>query len=275
MRTPSVLRYSLLAYGISWLLTLPLVLQGLGRLPWEISPLWHGLGALGPVLAAFAMRRSADPSTRIGDLYRRQGERRLSPAWTGLVLLSPLLLLALGLAGVTLFAGAPDYRALGQALSRPEWLGSLFVGSVLYGLGEEPGWRGWLLPYLQEKRGAVTSTLLLSVIWAAWHAPFFFYRFDFGGPSMIVGFFIGLLAGAFWLTFVFNTTGGSVWTVAFWHVIWNVSNLVAAEISGTALAALNGLMMVLGYGVVAVWGGRNLTAGPIVEPAEGRSSLVN
>ncbi len=263
MRSSAILRYSLLAYGISWLFTLPLVLQALGRMPWAVSPLWHGVGALGPVYAAFAMRSSVDRSTRFRDLYRRQGTGGLSPMWTGLLIVSPIVLLALGLAGVTLFADVPDYRALGQALSRPDWLAFVFVGSVLYGLGEEPGWRGWLLPHLQEKRGAVTSTLLLSVIWAGWHAPFFVYRFDFGGPDMIVGFFVGLLAGAFWLTFVFNSTGGSVWVVALWHVIWNVSNLVAAEISVAAVATLNALMMVLGFGVLAVWGRRNLTAGAV------------
>ena len=135
------------------------------------------------------------------------------------------------------------------------------MGSVLYGLGEEPGWRGWLLPYFQRRRGAVSSTLLLAVIWAGWHAPFFAYRFELGGTAMIVGFFIGLLAGAFWLTFVFNSTGGSVWVVAIRHVLWNVSNFLAAAVSDTLLGVLNALRMVLGFGVAAVWGRKSLTAG--------------
>ena len=254
------LRYSFLAYGISWLLVLPLVLDGLGITALELSPLWHGLGALGPVTAAFLMRRSADPSVRLGDLYRRRGPTHLSRFWTGMVLVSPLLLLGLGLLGVTAFGGDQDYAGLADALSSPEWLGSVFVGSVLYGLGEEPGWRGWLLPHLQRHRGAVTSTLLLTVIWAGWHAPFFAYRFDLGGPVMIVGFFIGLLAGAFWLTFAFNSTGGNVWVVAVWHVLWNISNFLAAALSESLVAVLNALMMVLGFGVAVVWGRKGLTA---------------
>jgi membrane protease YdiL (CAAX protease family) len=254
------LRFGLLAYGISWALVLPLVLQGLGVGVTGISPLWHGLGALGPVTAAFLMRRSADRTTRFRDLYRRQGASRIAPSWTALVLLSPFILLGLALAGVAVVSGAPDLRGVADAASSPEWLASVFVGSVLYGLGEEPGWRGWLLPHVQREHGAVVSTLLVAVIWAAWHAPFFAYRFEFGGPVMISGFFIGILAGAFWLTFVFNSTGGSIWVVALWHVAWNVSNLVAAEISEALVGGLNALMMVLGFGVAAVWGRRDLTA---------------
>jgi membrane protease YdiL (CAAX protease family) len=254
------LRYVLLAYGISWLLVLPLVLQGLGWRVMTVSPLWHGAGALGPVGAAFLMRRSADRSTRLLDVYRRQGEAGISPLWTAAITLSPLLLLGLSLAGVAVFAGAPDFGDLAASVSRSDWLASVFVGSVLYGLGEEPGWRGWLLPHLQRRRGAVASTLVLAVIWAGWHAPFFAYRFDLGGPGMVFGFFIGMLAGAFWLTFVFNSTGGSVLVVAVWHVLWNIANLVAAEISDTVLAGLTTLMMIVGFGVAAVWGRRNLTA---------------
>jgi len=259
-------RYVLLAYGITWLLVLPLVLEGLGWQAITVSPLWHGAGALGPVGAAFFMRRSGDRSTRLLDVYRREGEPSISRAWTAVIALSPLALLGLTLVGVAIVAGTPDFGGLVSSVSDSDWLGSLFVGSVLYGFGEEPGWRGWLLPHLQRARGAVASTLVLAVIWAGWHVPFFAYRFDLGGPGMVFGFFLGMLAGAFWLTFVFNSTGGSVLVVALWHTLWNVTNLVAAEISNTVLAVLTTLMMFVGFGVVAVWGRTSLTAGSASRP---------
>jgi hypothetical protein len=94
----------------------------------------------------------------------------------------------------------------------------------------------------------------------AWHTPFFFYRFDFEGPVTIVGFFVGLLAGAFWLAFLYNSTS-SVWIVAVWHVLWNVANIALAVVSATAVGILNGIMMALGVGVAAVWGRRGLEVG--------------
>lgn len=252
-----VLRYGLVAYGITWLAVLPLVLQGLGIVSWNVPPAWHGLGALGPVLAAWWMRRSTEPAMRWTDVYRRQGRRVADPVIMTALALSPIMLLVLTLAGVSIGGGSLSAISTAVAPMDPTWITGLFVASVLYGFGEEPGWRGWLLPHLQAKRGAVRATLIVAVIWAVWHAPFFAYRFDFDGLPTVIGFFVGLLAGAFWLTFVFNSTGGSVLTVAVWHMLWNAANLIAAP-SAAAVMVLNGLMIVLGYGVAIVWGRHGL-----------------
>lgn len=69
---------------------------------------------------------------------------------------------------------------------------------------------------------------------------------------MIVGFFVSLFAGALWLTFLYNSSGGSVMAVAIWHAGWNVANLAAPAFSPPTIEVLNGLMMVLGFGVLLV-----------------------
>src|SRR5262245_12705423 len=40
--------------------------------------------------------------------------------------------------------------------------------------GEEIGWRGFALPRLANRFGLATASLILGIIWAAWHLPFFF-----------------------------------------------------------------------------------------------------
>lgn len=245
-------RFILLAYGITWLAVTPLVLSGLGIGP-DLPDWLHGLGALGPVLAAYL-------STRERGVFERRGTSSMAPAWIAACLAVPAVFAVVSLVPVAT-SGAPVVRPLVEAMRDPAWLSSLVAGSVLYGLGEEPGWRGWLLDHLEKRHTAVGATLILAPIWAAWHAPFFFYRFEFEGLVTVIGFLVGLLAGAFWLTFLFNSTGGSVKVVAAWHVMWNVANIGLAAVSSLAVAVLNALMMVLGLGVVVVFGRRGLTMG--------------
>jgi CAAX protease family protein len=247
-----MIRFIALAYGITWLAVTPLVLSGLGLGP--SVPGWiHGLGALGPVLAAYFSKRDHG-------LYERRRAPAMSRTWIAVCLATPALFAAASLAPLAV-TGSPVAGPLVEAIRNPGWLLSLFAGSVMYGLGEEPGWRGWLLDRLERRHTAVGATLILAPIWAAWHAPFFFYRFQFEGFVTVVGFFIGLLAGAFWLTFLFNSTGGSVKIVAAWHVMWNVANISLGAVSSLAVGLLNALMMVLGFGVVLMFGRRGLTIG--------------
>lgn len=242
-------RFILLSFGITWLAVLPLVLSALGVIP--SLPAWlHGLGALGPAAAAYLSKRERG-------VYAATGPSALSPGWIAACMGTPVLFSALALIAAAGLS-EPIVRPLATAFGDREWVIGLLVGSLLYGFGEEPGWRGWLQPHLQARHSPLVATVLLTPIWACWHAPFFFYRFRFEGAVTVAGFFIGLLAGAFWLAFLYNSTR-SVTIVSWWHVLWNVANIALAAVSATAVGVLNGLMMVLGFGVAAIWGSRGLS----------------
>jgi membrane protease YdiL (CAAX protease family) len=50
------------------------------------------------------------------------------------------------------------------------WLFNIFFA----GGQEEIGWRGYILPKLENKFGYLIGSLILGVIWACWHIPFWF-----------------------------------------------------------------------------------------------------
>jgi hypothetical protein len=108
------------------------------------------------------------------------------------------------------------------------------------------------MPRLQRTRSAMTSTLLLSIGWAGWHLPAFFYipSYTAMGASMLPGFFLGLLAGAIVLTWVYNSSGGSVLAAALWHASFNF--VTAAPEAGGLVAAIT-ITLVMVWAALVVW----------------------
>ena len=58
------------------------------------------------------------------------------------------------------------------AITALPWL----VAGIIGGGMEEPGWRGFLQPALDEKFPFVLSALIVGVIWAVWHIPGWFVQ---------------------------------------------------------------------------------------------------
>jgi CAAX protease family protein len=252
-----IFRFTLLACGISWAILVPLMLDTMGVVSLGIPPRLHGLAALGPLLAAFVMRRSRDPGLRIRDLYGKRGSGGVGRVWTVTLVSTPLVLLAVALA-IALIAGRTSPRSTAlQWPTSPALLADFLIVSVVYGFGEEPGWRGWLLPRLQANHNALRSTLIVTGIWAAWHAPFLVPVVRAGGAGNVFAFLISLLAGAIWLTFVFNSTGDSVLAASLWHALWNAANLIVRP-SATVGTVLGILLVITGLGLIVAFGRQGL-----------------
>jgi membrane protease YdiL (CAAX protease family) len=50
------------------------------------------------------------------------------------------------------------------------WIICIFIG----GGQEEIGWRGYILPFLENKFGYMFGSLIIGIIWTFWHLPLFF-----------------------------------------------------------------------------------------------------
>lgn len=108
------------------------------------------------------------------------------------------------------------------------------IATLLLALGEELGWRGYLLPLLQTRYSATVASLVLGTFWFLWHLSL--RNLSVGGNS---GFPLSLWAvsivtTAFVYTWLFNNTDGSVLAVTVFHGLLNVLNgLVVLQPSAT------------------------------------------
>lgn len=249
--------YFAIAYLVTWTLLMPLALSARGVLTARVPPEWHALGALGPLTAAFLVTRAAGGGPAVRAWLSGFARWRTHPAWWLLAVGSPFALFAVSAVLVRLAGGDwPDLARLRlPAYANRSWLVDLlFVGTLAYGFGEEPGWRGFALPRLELRSGPLGATLILTPLWAIWHWPAFLYRPAYqGGLPTVVGFLFGLLAGAIVLTFLYDGTRGSLLLVALWHVLINVTMEVASVVSQPVVATMNVLVAVAAVGIAIGW----------------------
>lgn len=94
-------------------------------------------------------------------------------------------------------------------------------------LGEEYGWRGYLLPKFTEQWGKTKATLILGIIWALYHVPAVFFlakTTGIGHPLLLCLIQAGCV---FAITFPFSYCyylSENIIPVLFLHSVWNVIN---------------------------------------------------
>lgn len=99
----------------------------------------------------------------------------------------------------------------------------IFLIMPVFALGEELGWRGYLLPRLMERRSALAATLIVIAIWGAWHAPLYLSgHIWFGLPIAQI---LAIPPYAILLTWVYQHTKGSVLIAALLHGAMNVASM--------------------------------------------------
>lgn len=217
-----ILTYSLIAYSITWLIAFGIFfLFEKGELSRYQLNLFHSFAAIGPTIGALV-------TTYL--FYGKEGVLKLIdklrfiiPTKKSLLfILSPLLFFVVGL---FVYRAVNDDWYSFQNFIEDNWSSyKVFLVWILpllaYAIFEEIGWRGFLLPLLQQKYNAWIATIYLTLIWALWHIPFFFYRFDFS-LSISFGFFLGIFVGSLILTSIYNSNKGFLIPVILFHFLNN------------------------------------------------------
>lgn len=238
-----------LAYLISWIIWLPLYGPAFGLTNLPILPFHHGLGGLGPLIASFLTTWIFNNQDGVKQLFNKCLKVR-PLIYLTIALLSPFILTfiatiinsfidktPINLTGLLTCKEFPNFNLL-----------TFFIYNlVFFGFGEEVGWRGFALPRLQNKFNALTSSFILTVFWAVWHWPLFFYRpgYTSMGFAGIFGWIFSLLTGSILLTWLFNSSRASILICAVFHS--------TIDIAFTADFADKNIINYMGF-LITVWG---------------------
>jgi hypothetical protein len=215
--------YFTIAYGYSWAMWLPGVLasRGLFRLPFPGMALVI-LGAHGPLVAAVALTWRAEGRPGVVRLLKRGFDVRLGIGWLAAMLLVPVALAGIAVwLNVRLNGYRPEMPLLEQPLLIvPAALYLFFIGGSVQ---EEYGWRGYALPRLLAQWSALRASIVLGLLWGAWHLPLF-YVANTPQAHLPPDLFV-LLAVAFSVsyTWLYLRTGGNLFTALFYHMAINLS----------------------------------------------------
>ena len=214
-----------LAFALSWY-------------PWLIALAMGrttGPNPLGPFVAAMIVTATGEGWPALKSLLARIVKGRVGLRWYAMALLLPVAMVGVSFAANTLF-GAP-LPTPAQWASWPDSIEKFVFILLFIALGEEPGWRGFLLPQLQRRHGSMRASLILGGIWALWHLPLLGTEIK---PELVAPFVISVFAATMVITRLYNGSGGSVLLPMLMHATVNTiaSGFVFRFVAGADLQRL-------------------------------------
>lgn len=189
-----------LAYGGALPPAHPIPLAG-----WQAAALLV-VAATGPAIGALIASAEDGGRRGVRILIGRAANWRTSIGWYAIGLVGPVLV---GLVALALSAVLTTRHPVGLfARVAPLQLTAIAAAA----LAEEVGWRGYAVPVLQKRFGALGAGALVGAIWFAWRnwklaTP---NAMEFLAPLSVVMILVFFISASILITWLYNSSGGSV-----------------------------------------------------------------
>ncbi|MDF2907069.1 MAG: Abortive infection protein [Herbinix sp.] len=253
MRDKKIIIYLLVSYGITWLFWFPLLINRLWEENIPILPGQFYLASFGPLIAALVTSLAFGGTKELKAWFRRTYSLQFPLKWLGIAILMPLLYGIISIVVHRMVLGVwPDWSRFGLTVKLPglNIVQTALVWVATFGLGEESGWRGFLLPELNKRYTLRTSSLIVAIVWIFWHLPAFFFNENYinMGPG-IIGWAISLSFGSVLLAWLCKGSRFSVIPVLIWH---GGFDLITASDDAAQVMAMVCSMLVIVQGIYLI-----------------------
>jgi membrane protease YdiL (CAAX protease family) len=252
---PSLLAFFSLTYAVSWIcfIASAALPGGTDSSPSGLTTLGGVvllLGVFGPALVAVALTMRTDGLAGTKRLLHRTVEWPAGARW---------FVFAVSYIGAIKLVAAVLHRfaigawpAFGQQ-SVFIMLAATAISTPVQA-GEEIGWRGYALPRLANYFGLSWASIVLGIIWACWHLPFFFISStDMVGQSF-PAYLLSVTAVSVAMAWLYWRTNGSLLLTMLLHAaVNNTKDIVPSAESAPASPLWMNASLVAWLTVVLLW----------------------
>lgn len=170
------------------------------------------LNQFGPAVGLFAFSLFPGSPVSIRDVLTRFHRKGLF--FWGVTAVLSMALLVFACSRLLFFWGLPFSRWKGNAGFYCAEILAMFFGCV----GEELGWRGFLLPELCKKYPLLPSACLTGLFWGVWHL-----NFSGGGIGFLL-FTVSMMMNSIFLAWLFQKSGENLYVAVLAHLSFNLSS---------------------------------------------------
>jgi len=231
----NIVLYTILCYLITWSYFIPKILLDKNLISFNIHPYMKVIAAYGPALAAVIVILINNGLYGLKRLYHRILVWDVDLKWYIVALfLQPIIWISaigfnifididLSLSNMLKLNSIDS--STNNMFTLPIFIFFIFIQFINL-LGEEIGWRGYMLYKLLDKCNWIYSSILLGLVWIVWHLPLFFIASSNQYKIPLGLFCFDLLASSFIFTWIYHYTRGSVLIACLFHTSISMSTVV-------------------------------------------------
>jgi membrane protease YdiL (CAAX protease family) len=142
-----------------------------------------------------------------------------------------------------------------------------FAVFFIAALGEEVGWQGYAMDPLQDRWGALTASIVVGIVWAAWHCvPFI--QMD-RTPAWIACQGASIVVARILTVWIYNNTGKSLFAATLFHAMNNVATVLLPSYGWHYDPSVGLVITVVAAAVITfLWGPETLARFRYARPGE-------
>ncbi|MGS2720304.1 CPBP family intramembrane glutamic endopeptidase [Paraglaciecola aestuariivivens] len=168
---------------------------------------------------------------------------QIKPRQNAVLLYALMPILTLSIVILSFFLTGYDTNLVLQHLltSKLDYLMLIGGQILLVALGEELGWRGFLLPNLLKRFSPALSSVFVFIIWACWHIPKFIAM---PNSLLISALLVNLLAFSFCFTYLYIKQQQHLLLIILFHACANSALMLFEPLVNNSIISLDAFLYI-------------------------------